>query len=173
MLAFSPAQRIAVVVQGTGLAASCSTTHIGNNVVSKQHLCRIERHTAVRRQRGASGISNRVGSPDGRPAIVPRLPGSKAELVNDGRRQCRDQRPRDHAGRAAYLTVEAIRPIRDTRLGGLRPVSFPRSAERRFVIGIEIMIDADIVLVPVRVIAIAIRRVLTFNTSKPPKARHV
>jgi len=35
-------KRIAVVVQGTGLAASCSTTHIGNNVVSKQHLCRID-----------------------------------------------------------------------------------------------------------------------------------
>src|SRR5205823_6262208 len=167
MFALRPAQRIAIVVQRTGLAAGRSAADVGNDVVSEERLRWKERNTVVGGKCGPGGLTNGVRSPDRRPAVVPVFSGPYAEFVDDGRRQRRNQRSRNHTRRAPHRSVVAAGPVGDARLSGLRPVAFPRSAEESLVARAEIVIDTDVVLVSIRVVAVSVRAVLPLNSAEP------
>src|SRR5207249_6010455 len=84
MLALGPAQRVAVIEQRTGLASSGGATNASDDVVSEEYLSGEERDAVVGRKGFPRFIADGVGSPDRRPAIVPRFPGSQSELVDNG-----------------------------------------------------------------------------------------
>src|SRR5205085_10090675 len=52
-------------------------------------------------------------------------------------------------------------------LSGLRPVAFPGSAEESLVARAEIVIDTDVVLVSIRVVAVSVRAVLPLTSAEP------
>src|SRR5438477_136379 len=77
MLDLGPAQGVAVTMKSALLTARCSATHAGDDVIGDQCLHRKERHTAVGWKRLPCFLADGIRSPDGRPAIVPRLSSSQ------------------------------------------------------------------------------------------------
>ena len=155
------------------MASSSGATNAGDDVVSEKYLVGKEWDAVVGRKRFPRFIADGVGSPNRGPAIVPRFPGPEAEFVDNGRRKRRNQPAGNHARRAADQTTVTTGPVRDTGLRGHTPISLPCSAECRLVFCVETMIDAEVVLVSIGVVAIAVRRILTFDAAKPTIARDV
>src|SRR5206468_1367659 len=71
MLALGPAQRVAVIEQGAGLASSGSATNAGDDVVSEEYLSGEERDAVMVRKGFTRFIADGVGSPNRGRAIVP------------------------------------------------------------------------------------------------------
>ena len=155
------------------MTTSSSATDAGDDVVPKKYMYGEEGDTILGGKLLPRLLADFIVSPNRRPAIIPILSCSKAKLVHDGRRQCGDQRSCHDAWGAADRTIVPAGPIRDAGLCGLGPVSFPRSAEGGPVVGVEIMVDTDVVVIPICVLSVAIRNVLAFDAAEPPMPRYV
>src|SRR5262245_6649662 len=124
-----PAQSIVVVVERTGLAASSRTADVRDDIARKKYVRRVERRSIAGRKRGARLITDGVGTPNGRPAIVPLFPSPEPELVQDGWRQRGDQRSRKNTWLAQHPAVVPAGPVRNAGLVVLCPISLPASAK--------------------------------------------
>src|SRR5688572_25400025 len=67
-------------------------------------------------------------------------------------------------------SVVSAGPVGQSRLCGLSRIALPRAAEARLVLRIEVVVDTDVVLIAIGIVAISVRRVLALHPAQPSNA---
>src|SRR5205823_4093770 len=111
-----------------------------NKVVGEKNMSGVEQFSPFGGKQFSRFVADGVRPLNRIPGEVLVSPATESKLVKDGRRYRRHQRCREKAWISLNSAVPTARPIRDARLRGCGPVTLLCPSERRFVVGIEVVI---------------------------------
>src|SRR5205823_5558043 len=100
-------------------------------------------------------------------------PISNAKLINEIRRHGGYERESQDSRPSIIGAVKATRPVGNSRLRGHILIAFIRVNAAEFVLAVEVVVDPDVELISICVVAVSVGKILAGDTLQEPDAGRV